>query len=131
MNLVSNVICILHLAAILKVTGGQLMASMASEFKFDLRFEISKLDYPISICILPFNSHPGASEAMAASAWTPWHQRSNMISESKSGTLIILVSRCIWPLTAILWPLRPQNPPYSLRGHMWPPIPMVPCFSGL
>ena len=36
-----------------------LMASMASEFKFDLRFEISNLNYPGIIVHVASNSHFG------------------------------------------------------------------------
>ena len=54
-----------------------LVASMASEFKFDLRFEISNLNYLVSLCMLPLTALLEASEAMAASKQP---QRSHLTS---------------------------------------------------
>ena len=54
--------CILPIIAILvasEATVASKMASMASEFKFDLRFGISNLNYPGIDVHVAYNSHLG------------------------------------------------------------------------
>ena len=52
-------ICILPRITILVASKRPQMASMASEFKFDLKFEISNLNYPSIIVHVASNSHFG------------------------------------------------------------------------
>ena len=80
---------------------------MASEVKFYLRLEISNLNYPVSMCMLPPMAIYMASEAMMVSKQP---QRSHLASELSSVTSITQVTMLIWPLRAssdsIFWRTR-------------------------
>ena len=73
-----------------------IVASKWPQRSYDLRFEISNLDYPgIHVHIAP-NNYGGLQ-------WQPLNGlRGHMTSDLISKTLIILVSMCILPRTAMV-----------------------------
>ena len=74
---------------------------MASEFEFNPRVEISKLNNS-GIDVHVASNSQVASEAMTASKQPQWPRNSNLTSDLKSASSITLVSLYMLPLTAIL-----------------------------
>ena len=70
---------------------------MTSEVKFDLNFEISNLNYLVSMCILPLTAISVAFEVMEASKQP---LRLHLTSKLNSMTSITYVALLLWPLNA-------------------------------
>ena len=79
---------------------------MAWEVTYDLRTEISDLNYPGIHAMLPLTAILVASKAMAASKRP---RRSHLTSELNSVTLITYVPISLWPLTVTIHLIFPEG----------------------